>query len=107
MLFRGKKGQNAAMEECKTLNAKLPLPKNKGEADEFRKFTGPNETWIGIRDFTKSGLMSKWQDVEGNPIDGVNSFVNSGVINFTGDDREFSVLTPFWDGRSRKLAVLI
>ena len=68
MVYMGKKGQNAAIDECKGLNAKLPLPKSKEEADELRKITGSNYTWIGIRDFTKSGDQSKWKDVEGNSI---------------------------------------
>ena len=74
MVYKGKKGQNTAMDECKRLNAKLPLPKSEGEADEFRKITGTDSTWIGIRDLYKSGDKSKWKDVEGNPIG--NAYVN-------------------------------
>ena len=73
----GKKGQNAAMDECKSLNAKLPLPKSKGEADEFRKITGSDKTWIGIKDLTKGGVPANWKDVEGNPIG--NAYVNLRV----------------------------
>ena len=78
MAYMGQKGQNAAMEECKKLNAKLPLPKNKEEAEKFRKITLAN-TWIGIRDFTMGGVKANWKDVEGNPIG--NAFVNSRVTN--------------------------
>ena len=77
MVFMGKKGQNAAMDECKSLNAKLPLPKNKEEADEFRKITGSDKTWIGIKDLTRGGVKASWKDVEGNPIG--NAYVNLRV----------------------------
>ena len=77
MVYKGKKGQNEAMDECKTLNAQLPLPKNKNEADEFRKITGTDFFWIGIRDLTKSGDPSKWKDVEGNTIG--NAYINLRV----------------------------
>ena len=86
MAFFGGKGQNEAMEKCKSLNAQLPLPKSKGEADEFRKvikiymkFFNFLNTWIGIRDLTKSGVKLKWKDVEGNPVG--YAYVNLRVIN--------------------------
>ena len=50
------------------MNAQLPLPKSKGEADKLRNITGFDNVWIGIRDLTKSGDQSKWKDVEGNSI---------------------------------------
>ena len=86
MVDKGIKGQNEAMEECKTLNAQLPLPKSKGEADELIKVTGncnawTCNAWIGIRDLTKSGIQSKWKDVEGNLIG--DAYVNVRVINFS------------------------
>ena len=79
MVFRGKKGQNAAMEDCKKLNAQLPLPKSKEEADEFRKIIGNDDVWIGIRDLTKGGVRSNWKDVKGNSIG--NAYVNLRVLN--------------------------
>ena len=87
MVYMGRKSQNLAMHECKMLNATLPLPKNKGEADEFRKITGTNSgnstwtdnVWMGIRDLTKSKDKTKWKDVEGNPLG--NSYVNLRVTN--------------------------
>ena len=79
MVYKGEKGQNAAMDECKDLNAQLPLPKNKGELDEFRKITGTKRVWIGIRDFAESGVKSKWTDVNGNFIE--SAYVNLRVIN--------------------------
>ena len=50
MIFKGIRGQNEAMDECEALNARLPLPKNKGEAERFRSVTGKEHVWIGIRD---------------------------------------------------------
>ena len=78
MVYKGNKGQNEAMAECATLNAKLPLPKSLGEADKFRTITGLLMTWIGIRDLTKSGDPSKWEDFEGNLIR--KAYVNLRVI---------------------------
>ena len=80
MVYMGKKGQNEAMDECKGLNAQLPLPKSKAEVSEFRKIIR-GYAWIGIRDLTKSGLKNwraNWKDVEGNPIG--DAHVNLRVI---------------------------
>ena len=68
MVNQGKKSHNVAMDTCKKLNAKLPLPKNKEEVDSFRFLTGSLHVWIGIRDLTKGGIKENWKDVEGNPI---------------------------------------
>ena len=65
---KGTKGQNEAMDECMTLNAKLPLPKSAKEENGFRQIIGTGLVWIGIRDLTKSGDPSKWKDAEGNLI---------------------------------------
>ena len=62
MVNKGKKGQNEAIDECKKLNAQLPLPKSKNEADKFREVTGTDYVWIGIKDLTKSGIHSEWKD---------------------------------------------
>ena len=78
MVNKGKKGQNEAIDECKKLNAQLPLPKSKNEADKLRKVTGTDNVWIGIRDLTKSGDESKWKDAEENIIG--NRYVNLRVI---------------------------
>ena len=81
MVYMGKNEHNAAMDKCKMLNAQLPLPKSKGEADEFRKITGSitgsGNTWIGIKDSNFSG-KANWTDVEGIPIG--NRYVNLRVI---------------------------
>ena len=81
MVDKGKKGHNAAIDECKTLNAKLPLPKSGSESYKLRKIMGMTLTdyvWIGIRDLTKSGIKSKWKDAEENLIE--NRYVNLRVI---------------------------
>ena len=77
MVNKGKKGQNEAIDECKKLNAQLPLPKSKNEADKLREVTGTDNVWIGIRDLTKSGDESKWKDAEENFIG--NRYVNLRV----------------------------
>ena len=80
MVNHGKKSQNAAIEFCKKINAGLPLPKSKGEVDEFLKITGSGYVWIGITDSTQSGNMAAWKDLDGNPIG--SRYVNLRVINF-------------------------
>ena len=45
---RGEKSQSEAYSQCKSLNARLPLPKNKAEMAAFLKIS-PKNTWIGIR----------------------------------------------------------
>ena len=77
MVYKGKKGQNEAMDECTRMNAQLPLPKSKGEADRFIDITGGSYTWIGIRDLTRGKVKENWKDAEGNAIG--NSYVNLRV----------------------------
>ena len=79
MIYYGKGTQNWAIHYCKTMNAKLPLPKSKGETTEFLKITGSENVWIGLTDFTKSGNMAAWKDTEQNLIE--NRYVNLRVKN--------------------------
>ena len=80
MVNHGKKWQGEAIDFCKKMNAGLPLPKSKGEATEYLKITGSENTWIGLTDSTKSGNKAAWKDIEGNPI-GLR-YVNLRVITF-------------------------
>ena len=52
------------MEFCKKLNARLPLPRTKLEADEFRKIS-PSFTHVDARNPHKTADKTKWIDVEG------------------------------------------
>ena len=70
--------QSKGMALCKSLNARLPLPKSSKEAEVFHKVTGRFDTWIGITDSTKQGIKEKWKDVEGNEIG--NGYVKLRVI---------------------------
>ena len=45
---RGEKSQSEAYSQCRSLNARLPLPKNKDEMAAFLEISAKN-TWIGIR----------------------------------------------------------
>ena len=66
MVYHGRKSQDEAITFCKKLNAGLPLPKNKGEEDEFLKITGSHLAfWIGLTDSTQSGNKAAWKDLEG------------------------------------------
>ena len=81
MVYHGRKSQDEAITFCKKLNAGLPLPKNKGEEDEFLKITGSHLAfWIGLTDSTQSGNKAAWKDLEGNPIG--NRYVNLRVMKF-------------------------
>ena len=80
MVNHGKKSQDAAIDFCEKINARLPLPKSKGETTEYLKITGSENVWIGLTDSTKSGNMAAWKDIEGNPIG--SHYVNLRVITF-------------------------
>ena len=85
MVNHGKKSQDAAIEFCKKMNAGLPLPKNKGEVDEYLKITGSKYVWIGITDSTQSGDKAAWKDLDGNLIG--SRFVNLRVIRLSLSSR--------------------
>ena len=80
MVNHGTKNQDAAIEFCKKINAGLPLPKSKGELDEYLKITGQKRVWMGLTDSTQSGNMAAWKDLEGKPVG--NRFVNLRVRTF-------------------------
>ena len=80
MVNHGKKHQEAAIDFCKKMNARLPLPKSEGEATKFLKITGSEKVWIGITDSKKSGKMAEWIDIEGNQVG--HSYVNLRVLTF-------------------------
>ena len=63
----GKKKHPNAVELCKELNARLPLPRNKQEADEFRKLS-PSWTNVDARNPKKTSNKAKWVDAEGKPL---------------------------------------
>merc|ERR1712019_208526 len=56
-----------AFEFCKKLNARLPLPRNKQEADEFLKIS-PFWTHVDARNPKKSSNKAEWVDAEGKPL---------------------------------------
>ena len=89
MVNHGKKNQDAAIEFCKKMNAGLPLPKSKGEVDEYLKITGSENVWMGLTDVTKSGDMAAWKDLDGNPIG--NRYVNLRVIDLLAYEIQFNV----------------
>ena len=61
----GKKKHPEAFEFCKKLNARLPLPRNKQEADEFLKISGPN-VWTNVdaRNPKQTSNKAEWVDAE-------------------------------------------
>ena len=63
----GKRKHLEAVEWCKKLNARLPLPRTKAELDEFRKIS-PSWTNVDGRNPKKTANRSEWIDAEGKPL---------------------------------------
>ena len=63
----GNKKHPDAVKFCKNLNARLPLPRNKQEADEFRKLS-PSWTNVDARNPKKTSNKADWIDAEGKPL---------------------------------------
>ena len=63
----GKKKHLDAFEFCKKLYARLPLPRNKQEADEFLKLS-PYWTNVDARNPKKTSNKAEWVDAEGKPL---------------------------------------
>ena len=64
----GNKKHPDAIKICKNLNARLPLPRNKKEAEEFIKIGGPVWTNVDARNPKKSSNIAEWVDAEGKPL---------------------------------------
>ena len=60
----GNKKHHEAVELCKKLNARLPLPRNKAELDEFRKIS-PSRTNVDARNPKLTANTALWVDAEG------------------------------------------
>ena len=56
-----------AFEFCKNLNARLPLPRNKQEADEFLKIS-TIFTHVDARNPKTTSNKDEWVDAEGKPL---------------------------------------
>ena len=63
----GNKKHSEAFEFCKKLNARLPLPKNKEEAAEFRKISS-KWTHVDARNPKKTLNKAEWVDAEDKPF---------------------------------------
>ena len=63
----GKMRHPVAFEFCKKLNARLPLPRNKQEADEFLKISS---AWTNVdaRNPKKTVNYAEWVDAEDKPF---------------------------------------
>ena len=61
--------QSEAMEFCRDLQAKLPLPVSADELEAFMDYLkvtfGENQLLIGIRDSKLTKLKENWKDIEG------------------------------------------
>ena len=63
----GKHTHPKAVVICKAINARLPLPRNKQELDEFRKISGLF-THVDARNPNRTGNKAEWIDAEGIPL---------------------------------------
>ena len=61
-------GHSLAFDTCKQLNARLPLPRNQLELDEFRKISGKFWTHVDARNPKKTSDKALWIDAEGKPL---------------------------------------
>ena len=57
-----------AIELCKKLNARLPLPRNEQESDELIKIGGKTWTNVDARNPKKTANKAEWVDAEGKPL---------------------------------------
>ena len=58
-----------AFETCRKLNARLPLPRNKAELDEFHKIGGKfSWTNVDARNPKKTANKAEWVDAENKPL---------------------------------------
>ena len=74
---KGKHQHSDAVEICKKLNARLPLPRDQTEAHGFMSLKGfskynkkPYKVWINVdaRNPKKTNKKSEWVDAEGKPL---------------------------------------
>ena len=70
VINKEKNKHSVAFEICKKLNARLPLPKNKVEADGIRKGLISSSSWIHVdaRNPKKTANKTEWVDAEGKPL---------------------------------------
>ena len=69
VIGKGKHKHPDAVDICKKLNARLPLPRNKKERDEFRKISGLSSwTHVDARNPKKTDNQAEWVDAEGKPL---------------------------------------
>ena len=63
----GHKKHSEAVEFCKNLNARLPLPRNEAELDEFRKISSFYVN-VDARNPKKTSNKAEWVDAEDKPL---------------------------------------
>ena len=68
VIKKGKNKHPVALELCKKLNARLPLPRNKKEASEFIKIGSGSWTNVDARNPKKTANKAEWVDAEGKPL---------------------------------------
>ena len=77
----GSKKHPDAVEFCKKLNARLPLPRTKAELDEFRKIS-PSYTHVDARNPKKTSNKAEWVDAEGKPLGNRPVYLRGQKFNF-------------------------
>ena len=64
----GNKRHQEALEFCKKMNARLPLPRNKLEADKFLEIS-PSFTHVDARNFYKTANKTDWLNAESKRLE--------------------------------------
>ena len=68
VIYKGNYKHPTAVAVCKKLNARLPLPRNKNEANEYMKIGGKDWTNVDARNPKKTSNKTEWVDAEGKPL---------------------------------------
>ena len=67
VVYKGRHKHPMAVEICKNLNSRLPLPRNKQEADKFFEIS-PFVLNVDARNPKKTANRAEWVDAEGKPL---------------------------------------
>ena len=89
MVDKGNHRHANAIELCKKLNARLPLPRNQEEADEFAKISA-NWTNVDARNPKKTADGYEWIDAEGKPL-GNRPVHQRGHKFYAKNDNSFTI----------------
>ena len=96
---KGNHNHSEAFDICKKLNARLPLPRNKEELDEFLKIS-PSWTNVDARNPKKTSNKAEWVDAEGKPLGSRSVYLKGQQIkkNLCFDNFSIMISDPLKSG---------